>query len=333
MIEFGQARLLTDVRLASSNLASAPIADLSFPDVRLAEVAGHDRAPYQVFGQPDAPYILPKATPYLTGLEPHFDLRLATEQEALGEQYCVVGFEAFRPGAFSHGQRRQLADGNFEPLSERVLSVVEAMRLKGHQRVAPNGFSLSADVAVQTAYDLACNANRGVADIAGVGAFEFARATNRGRVSMMSAMNASGKDLSKNITSSGMSSLYEAWGIDRAALSKDDKAVARAVGRRVNRELVRYMCAGVLDNLAIIKGFATDRSIAQLRKLAETTDVPIMVSRHLASTVCPSGPYEELVRRASRINSLVLPGDHSSDDNVPLSAARAVVFSSVINQG
>lgn len=302
-----------------------PLSRMNLPDTVSVE-HGDERVPFSVHGNADARVIVPHATPYLTFLDPHFQLRLAAKQDVLGDEYCVVGIGAYDPRdlPFNREQREQASGGDFRPLSERVLRVVDSLRLNDGQSLLFDGQSLAGDIAVQTTHDMYFDDNRGIANVAGLSATECARMANRGARGVSKAMAASGDRLVDNIVGSHVPSLLEAWNIDPEA---DPEATRKSVMGDVNKGAVKYLLSSPLGNLALIRGFGTDKSKRQIIDILNLTSMPAMITRSRDSTVFPEEAMEEL--EAHVRDGVILhteQNDHSSDDNIRNSAARILHF-------
>jgi hypothetical protein len=311
---------LANARLAEAGFNNTSLEKMSVPGVGYMSNGDRPRIPYVIIGDPSAETVGVVANPYFTHLtKPHYLLRLMAKQAALGENTAIVGIEAFEPGAFNHADRKQLADGDFSPISQRALRVAEGLKLTS---IFTEGFSLGADTAVQIGHDTQFNESRGVVDLSAVGAFEPARIEARGARGAIAAMTASGKGLFDNIVAAEVPALDDAW---RTA---DGKKKFDAV---VNSGVVTYMLRDVADNAAIIRGFGTDRTAAQFGELMINSRVPLLVGAHEGSTV--SGSFVAGVERwlgaggdYPNVHTLMLPGDHSADDNIRQSAIRTLHF-------
>ncbi len=283
--------------------------------------AGEDVAPvqYSIHGNLDAENLLMVGNPYFTAhAKPHFQLRLAGYQKALGEGWAVLGVEGYKSqkDAFTRIERKELATGSFAPSAERCLRVVEYLPLSDDQKLFRAGYSLDGDVAVQMAYDMYRNPNRGIRPIEGLGSVEAARTATRGRIAVVKAMATSGNDLSQNILDSNVVALNEAWGVSD---STNMKRSTKEITKRVNSGLASYVLAALKTNYALLSGFATDATTRQLTELAEA-GLPTMVGQYDRSSV--SGIDFAELPQVDNLITLRQEGDHSSDDNIRKSAAR-----------
>ena len=251
------------------------------------------------------------------------------KQTALGEEFCVVGIEAYAPKTMSLNrfERGLVSRGDFTPLSERELRVIEALRLRNGQSLLFDGQSLAGDLAVQTAHDMLFDKNKGIAEVTGLSPTECARTKKRGFFRMTGAMALSGGRLQENIMDSDVPALLEAWGVaptDRG----DEKAIKKAVNAKVNSDVLAYMLGDVASHVAMTRGFATDASVQQLIRIFKESDLPVMVTRSHDSRVFAESGMKEL-REHSRPGVELWTNhdnDHSADDNVRASAARILYF-------
>ncbi|MDB5166243.1 MAG: hypothetical protein JWM37_315 [Candidatus Saccharibacteria bacterium] len=295
-------------------------------DYELPEVAVTHDVRYAVVGAVDAPNVILESAPYLTAIDkPHYLLRLMAQQEVLGENYAVVGIEAFNPAMnLTHRQRKAIAAGSFSVYATNVLRVAEAVHCEDDQVFSAYGYSLGGDVAVQTAYDVATNENRGVINIQGLGAVEAARVDNRG-LRVVKAMADSGKNLWQNVRNSESEALNVAWGIDE---NMTDEQIKEAVSHIDVRFLAGYMLRGPLHIRALISGSGTRETVHQLDHLSYT-DLPVVLGRQAASKVCTP---EFIDRYAEAFTVFTEFGnDHSADDNLIRSAGRALFFARTID--
>lgn len=320
--------------------------DVGFGQKRLSEHSlpskryirdGDQAIPYAVHGDLDAPNVILHSTPYLTRLDPHFSLRLQAQQAALGDEYCVVGVEAYNPSetAFHKDERRRLSSGDFSPLSERMLRVGEhigQLTLRDMDNISFYGYSMGADVAVQTAYDALTNENRGVIGVGAIGAVEPARSVHGRGLKVMLDMQQSGKRMFRNILESDVPALNEAWNIDNdaVALGKIKAQEIKNMGKVVFGAGA-YLLRSPRSNYALIKGFGTSKSVDQLWEIGTKTDTPIFLGRARDSKVFPEHamePFVEPLNNSEHGLTHIIEDDHSADDNIRKSAARILYFAS-----
>lgn len=317
---------LADERLANAGFYEKSLAELQIPEVNVTP----DGVKHVLIGNRLAPNVVLQSAPYLTDLQkPHYRLRLAAQQAALGEDYAMLGVQAYDPqkDVFGRHERAQLAKGDFSPLSARVLrAAAESGVDVAEATFMPYGYSLGGDVAIQTAHDVLLNESRGVVDVRALGAFEFARCKKRG-VMVVKAMGDSGKGLYENVCASEMPALDEAWNIQDGP---SDRAKKR-FDAGVNKDVVRYMQSGARSNLAIVRGFGTGMSTRQLTDVLQYAQqqedgLYVMAGRQNDSTVCPILPDADTFKK--QYDALALPGDHSADDHIRNSARRILYFAS-----
>ena len=76
---------------------------------------------------------------------------------------------------------------------------------------------------------------------------------------------------------------------------------------------------------AILKGFANNYTEQQVNTLV--SEMPVFVGRHEESKVCTEALFARLAARhpgSTNLHMLTLDGDHSSDDNIRVSAQRTL---------
>lgn len=313
---------------AALSLSSGSYHDETLEGAALPDVQDAHGVRFAQFGPKDAQHVILESAPYLTPLDKsHYLLRLRAQQAVLGEDYSVIGVEAFKPaGGFSREDRKAFATGSFSLLAANVLRVAEATAVDDEQHHYAYGYSLGADVSVQTAYDVRTNPNRGVINLKGLGAIETARVADRGFM-VIKAMGDSGKGLARNIMASDSPALEEAWDVN-ADMSFAD--VEKKIGKGVNAGIAGYMRSGVLANLALIRGFGTDKSVSQLNLLAHT-DLPVVLGRQEGSTVCPPEFIDRYADKPHFVTYTETGNDHSADDNLVGSAGRILHFARAVS--
>jgi pimeloyl-ACP methyl ester carboxylesterase len=311
----------------SKGWATHNLADYNLPIVELAPDGDNAPVPYVVFGTKvkDAPYKILEISPYATELDsPHYQLRLGAQQDVLGPEYCIIGVQAYDPvgQTLSSVEKVQMAAGNFSPLSTRVLRVAKHLGLDKNESNYVYGYSLGADVAIQTASELLGDANRGVVPLKSLGAVEAARVSDRGAMAVMKAMKASGNDLFENILGSRAKALTEAWGIEDTARAEKH----RGFDGRLMAGMAKYWLGSLSANIAITKGFGTEQSLLQA-SLIVVDGLPTFIGRQKASSVCPESFITSLESLGQpNLVTLQEKGDHSADDNIRRSAARILYF-------
>ncbi|CAN5665134.1 hypothetical protein BH23PAT2_BH23PAT2_00510 [soil metagenome] len=323
MDEYNEAFRLTDERMHEAGFSERTLDQMNLPENQTVE-HGENRIPYAIFGDRDARIVVPNATPYLTFMDPHFKLRLAAKQAALGEDFCVVGIGAYEPAeqALSLEQRRKIKTGDFSPLSERMVRVVDSLKLNEEQSVMFDGYSLGGDIAVQTTHDILFDEHKGVCSVEALSVSECARMVRRGAALVTIAMAQSGKRLVENIVDSEVPSLLEAWNIDP---NTDMKTTKKAVNSAVNRGAIKYWTSGIQDNWAITRGFGTDASKRQIIDLADETQLLMLITRAKDSKVFPKQSLQDIATHTREREGVLLgteDNDHSGDDNIRRSAAR-----------
>jgi|GEM_PF-5178696 len=317
---------LSEQRLKDNGFKTLALAELDMPEVQQADNFDKTEVNYVSVGPEDAPHVILHATPMFTRVEPHFALRLMAQQKALGDEYRILGVEGYvpEPGAFDNAEKAQMRKGILAPIAARLLIAAEAANVTSEQKVYAYGYSLGADTAVQLTHDVLTDENRGVVNLQGVGAIEPARVIKRSPAKLfLGDFNASGKELYENVTASEVPALIEAFGADVEDPNKKafDAVIAKGV--------LRYIRAGVKQNLAIVKGLSTDVTTRQLHTIIEQSDMPVLIGRQKRSKITPASVLEELDTKhpdRTRLHFIHENGDHSADDNIRKSAARILFF-------
>jgi hypothetical protein len=316
--------------LLDAGFFSQELASFNLPPISLAPNGDRAPVPYAVVGEPDAPNIVLEPTPFATDLrKPSHLLRLLAHQAVLGDDYAVVGVEAYSPfnGEYTHSERGLLRQGDFSPLAERVLRVAQALKMKDYQHVLPYGVSLGGDVAIQTTRDTLCNEHRGIICVDTMGAVEFARISNRGRAAVAGAMRDSSGRFYQNITASGMPALNQAWGL---APDAQPDHPHQGFDLRVGAGSLFYLLQTARNAFPLVDGLGTDRSAHQLKEILQRSSVRVVLGVQKYSTVSSSGLVQQLERFSGGygLDTFVEYNDHSADDNLRTSAAMALYFAS-----
>jgi hypothetical protein len=297
-------------RLAETGFLEKPLGSFDFPEIQNVEDTR-----YMAFGSvPDAWTVLYSVIPYSTKLsDDSIKLRLAAQHAALGDEYALVGIEAYNPTEkrLDHEQRHEIKAGIFRPFSERALRVIEATKLRPDQQVGLYGYSLGADVASEVTYDVLTDPSRGIVAFDVLGIYEAARMRNRNRGAVALAFAGSGKDLWQNILDSESPALLEARGVaDTSEQSKKAHAAA------VNKVVLNYNLADPRGNLAIMKGFGHDITKHQLKVITANRDMPLTtIGRMRDSTLMPAD-FDADLESSHRLVIKEYPGDHSAADNL-----------------
>ncbi len=300
----------------------ATLEKITLPECETVEHSDLVSVRFARFGNQDAPHQIIETAPYLTSIEdPHYKIRLFVQQKLLGENVSVIGVQPFDPkhADLSGPERKKVANGNFSPISDRILRVAEHL---GIERAFAYGQSMGADVSTQLTYDATNDANRGTLAIDALGALEPARVESRGPIKVAKAMAKSGKLLFKNVWDSDLPALYEAWDIDpEGDFDKQKKAFDSAV----NKGGTKYMLASLGSNIALTRGFGTSESRRQLNAIVREGKTFVMLGRQSLSEVCTSEFVDHMQNRHQdrpNFDSYTDEGDHSDDDNPVRSAGR-----------
>lgn len=316
------AEQIVENRFEESGFHGRMLADLELPHMNFADGPGDTAIPYAVLGGREAPHLVFATSPYGCRVSDESQLiRLKAQQIALGDEACVVGLHVYEPRSLelTSSERKLVSSGNFRPYADRVLSVIEAVEPRDDQKVSLYGFSMGADVSIETAYQVVTDAQRGIIPIDRLGAVEPARSTKRGAIAVAKAFSSSGPDLFDNVLASRSPALLEARGIDPRdpkAKKKHDKDV----GIGVTKDFMSDIAGGVAN----MRGFANDASLAQLNELIELDMLPrTSIGRATGSTICPP-EFTARLRDSSKVETFSVSGDHSLADNIRRGAALMV---------
>ncbi len=317
---------LANYRLEEAGFSTLDLIDHNLPNILTVKNGDSEPIDIQIHGGIKAPNIVIESTTYLTSLhEKHEPLRVKAKQVALGDDFAVVAVDTFDPQiSFTADQRHKLHIGDFSPLSERIFRVINHLDLSDDQKILAYGYSMGADIAVQTAHDNQLNPNRGSVNLIGVGSEEMARCLKRGAISVTLAMAQSGGLLVKNIQDSKVPALDEAWKIT----GLDNKKATRAINFPVLLNLIKYANSGKRNNWAIINGFGTEKSTDQVLELLNKTELPVFIGRQAMSKVFSADALSKIIfqDKSSNGDYLVENNDHSADDNIRQAAARILYF-------
>lgn len=327
MIEINYSELATE-RLAEAGFFSKSLADLELEQVNTV-AAGNGVVRFSAYGSLEVEMVVVETLPGTVALsDPSIQLRLKAHHTALGAGQALVGVELYNPKdmKFNHSARKAIAHGSFRPFADRLFRTINHLGLGDDQRLALFGYSLGADVNVETAHQNLTNENRGSRQIDSLGVYEPCRMRNRGRLALQRAMNVSaafsksGPDLFKNIVDTGSPALLGARGIDvndPDAKKNHDKAVAK--------DVAKYTAQDLVGNIAITSGLGCNDSLWQLVEICKWPDMPsTTVSRMERTTMNPPGFPFTLLNHApatGRLRVLSYNGDHSLADNLRQSAA------------
>lgn len=321
------SEIYADRQLVAANFHNNSLAELQLPVVQAAEAPSGVQVPYAVFGNLDAPSLVFVTSPYGCRVNDESQMvRLKAQQDALGDDACIVGLHVYEPRVLelSRRERKTVASGSFRPYADRVLSVIEAVDPRDDQNIVLYGFSMGADVSVDTAYHMTTDPQRGIRSIERLAAIEPARSQKRGSIAVVRAFSTSGNDLYNNVLASHSVALLEARGIDPT-----DPRAKKKHDAQVAKDVVQGNIRDVRGNLANIRGFASDESLQQLNEMIRGDTLPrTLVGRMTESPVCIRAFMDALLP-SDVLTKFEVAGDHSLADNVSKSAAfvvRAVLF-------
>ena len=325
--DFVVAEYYARTGLEDAGLRTLALADMEMPQLQTHVMPDGARVRYAAFGNvADAETVLATSLPWSTFLDDDSTMvRLKAQSMVLFDTVCVVGIEAYRPdpcGYFTRHEKRKLKSGDFRPVAERFMGVVEALDLQDDQELDVMGFSFAADTAVETAYQNLTDAQFGVRPIDRLTVVECARTRKLAHIPIIGALKAglqfgaSGKDLYDNVVASNSRALLEARGID-----EDDSRAQKRHDRAVAKGVLEYIQGDLSGNLALAEGFAQDTSATQLHIVAESPDAPkLIVGRASRSKVCPP---EFLDGFDQRVKTFTVEGDHSVADKLSNSGGLA----------
>lgn len=309
-------------RLSDAHFDELSLADLNLPRIEHTEMSDGTDVPYAVFGNQDTEQLVFAISPYGCRVSDESQLvRLKAQQLALGDDACVVGLHVYDTAGLKlpASERDEVSGGSFRPYADRVLSVIEALDPRDDQQISLYGFSMGADVSIETVYQVVTDAQRGVVPIDRLGAIEPARSVKRGAFAVMNAFKNSGPDLYDNVIASASPALLEARDID-----PDDPKAQKRHDARVAWDVMKANVLDVRGGIAHMRGFANDNSLQQLNELIELDVLPqTSIGRASESTICPPAFLSSL-RPSDRVDTFTLPGDHSLADNIRMGAAMMV---------
>ncbi len=311
-----------NLRLDTAGFEYLSFADLYIPPIKKAEAFDGSVVPYMQFGdraEAKAFVFMPLA--YSGSLSnPSEQVHMFAYQKVLGKDYCLVGVQPYDPkdNQYQKEDLKKIAKGDWQPMADRVLTVIKEVNPGDDQELILYGYSLGADVSVETAFQMLTNEQRGIRKVDKLGAVEYARGKDRGflgGLAIMRAFSKSGKNLFQNVVDSDSPALLEARGIDLSdpkAQKKHKKAVARSV--------TAYALSDIGATLAGFSGAATNRSLRQLNIIGKNRqDAPRITVGHMDdSLICPD---ESTLYLERSIRTFRESGDHSTGDNIRRSAS------------
>lgn len=332
-------------RLDEYDIDRRRLYDYDLPGVQ-AVTTDNSATRFVAFGNVlSTPNVMSVVAPYSTLVDaPHYLVRLKAMQVALGDEFSLIAIEANNPNKqkFTKEQRKKVSQGNFDPLSERVLSVLEHKQFESDQKIFLYGHSMGADVSTELAFQNQFNPSRGILNIAGLCINEAARTTKRTPREVLGAFKKSGTGLLQNVIDTNSPALLDAWKLPLFSFNVEDFRYRFEV--RVGLGVGKYAIADVLGNLALVRGFATDRTIEQIERLntehlrvknsrinrAINNTFPITAIKSTNSNVFDQSGFDriqlESMRKGSEITTREVNGDHSNDDNIRIAASTVLAF-------
>ncbi|MGZ6005525.1 MAG: hypothetical protein ACXWLH_05265 [Candidatus Saccharimonadales bacterium] len=306
-------------RLEETNFYQKSVADLELPPLMFVETPDGKPIFYQVLGNlAEAKSVVVEPMAYSTRLsDTEHQVRLAAKQSALGDEYCMVGVQYFDPegSEFANRQKWQIFKGDYKPIADRVLAVIDALNLRDEQELILYGYSLGADISVEVAFQNLDNWNCGLRRIDRLGAVDFTRGQNRsivGGLAVLLAFARSGGNLYENTVGSGSRALIEATGIDLADPAAEKKYLAK-----VNKHVTKYFMSDMTGNLAGFIGAATDGTVQHINDIGSYVNLRPLTKagRTDDSLICKQSfldclqPHQDLVKFHE-------PGDHATADEI-----------------
>lgn len=337
----------------------APTLDeMYLPDTDAAVTPSGDIVPYMVAGDlNEAKYVVYVPAQYSVPVtDDRVKISLMGQQAVLGEDYCVVGMHVFDPkdSRLSREQRKEISNGSFRPLAERMLSVVQATIDPDSQEAIFFGYSMGADVVTEATHGTLFDENMGIVDVANLGVFEPARVLSSrsegGKfihsrpmqvLKMTQAFAGSGEDLFFNVTHPGSIALMEANNIDPEMVSPNytrpedlkseemrrsaDVKEQKRFDARVGWYVTKYVAKDVRGSIALNSGFVHDTTIAQINDITSHKDSPwTAVGLALRSTIFTSEAFDR-VNETARVAKVTMDGDHSLGDNLGYMGAMTML--------
>lgn len=314
--------------LFEAGFQNASTGDLQLPDTQFVDAPDGTQAPYVVYGNVrEAKRIHLTSVPYSTTLDDDSQLiRGKAQHIALGSETALVVAQQYDPASqrFDRRQRRKISHGSFVPLAERLAVVAEDLDIRDEQEFDLSGFSEAADVEVEAVWQSLNNKNFVFPHVERMGVFEPARVLGRG-VLVGLAFARSGKQLFDNVMKSNSPALRGARGIDVTDLVRAEKIHKKDASDRV----ASWWKTDPLGNLALMRGFGTNRTVKQLESLRTTANAPlILVVRMEESSVFPEKAFSKL-STSGIVVAQTQTGDHSAFDNVARAAAGALQTASL----
>lgn len=323
---------LAELRIEQNGLKEQSLDNIDLPVVEYARGSNDDYVPYFVYGDLTSQDLVFAVSPEGYRVEDKsIKLRLKAQQIAMGETFCVVGVNAYDSSVLgmTRKERKEVATGDFQLYADRVFSVIEALSPNEDQNISVYGYSLGADVSIETVYQNATNENRGIIDISKLAAVEPTRVAKRGMLAVIGAFSSSSSMLFENILDADIPALLEARDINLADpknSKKHDKSVLRSVIYENLKDIPR--------GLANIQGAGSDMSKVQLEYLINEDMLPTTtIGQVIGSKVCSDEFVVSLEGSSSDKSQLeifrIANNDHSFAENIAKSGAlmvRSVLF-------
>jgi hypothetical protein len=276
----------------------------------------------------DAKTVIANGLPATVELqEDAFALRSAVEQRFWGPETCVIDYQTYAPGAparlKSKQQRQEVGDGDYRAQADRLAAILRPLDITNEQQLIIKGHSGGADLAIEFTYQNLNNPSYGLKPVDALGALEPARSQNMLRSRKLLNFLRSGDDLFDNIVDSDFPQLLEAHGITpHEWLSK------LALRLRVGAKVGRYALADLRGNFALLSGYSTGQSVAQLNDLAtlHQDQAPLTVVGRVTKHSLTGDDLFAALIPTPNLRRFELEGDHSIADNLKMS----VLFSAVV---
>lgn len=277
---------------------------------------------YSAHGSPDAPYVIGGGTQFFGRVEqPHHRIRRVISQAVLDAKFGEGVFRTVEaathdpaPGTYTKNDMELMRDGIFDPQVARMRLAFKAAGVKPAQKIGTHGVSGSASAGIEFVRQALHGQLGDDFDARSLSAWEAPRSVQRGAGGVALAFMTSGKEGFRSIVDGGARSILEARGIDLSDKQTELKKTAKdLVG------MAGYLRESWAGNMAIMRGFGTDKDVRRIEELASNTDVAIMYGRRQGSTVTDLEAYLSLQQQFAdreKFYTANLEGDHSTDDNV-----------------
>lgn len=315
-----------DQRLKAVRFGEKSLDKLYLPQVNTVELADRTIGHTVAFGNPqEAEHIVYTSPPYSTWLSDDWlYVRLRAYQTVLGPDYCVVADQPYDPkqSKLNWSQRKEIKNGSLRSIASRHAEILEkVVSPQDDQKITLFGFSFAGDVAIETVWQGLYDEDFALPEIDRIGVVDFARAKDRFSGFAGLAFAKSGDEIAMNIEDSRSVALSEAWGITGLPTDKAKKEI----DKKVKTNVTSWVGADIMGNIALLKAFGTDVSVAQLSQIIYDGAGPtLFVGRNRDQDIFGSEALDGLwfsAKGARGVDFVEYPGDHSNGDNLQKSSA------------